>query len=154
MSERNDPHSSIAPENRDRRREESPYEILGVDRDTDAAGIRSAFRSLARRCADEPERRRLERALEALTSPRERLVLDLFTPRESRLHEEIVRRYEAVTFELAPADAAPLLMLASDLESADPVEEFEVPPVPVVVFESMLPAPLRGDELVVPDRRK
>jgi hypothetical protein len=45
-------------------------------------------------------------------------------------------------------------MHASDVEWGDPFTDFDVPDVPNVVFENMLPAPPRGDELVVPDRRK
>jgi hypothetical protein len=36
----------------------------------------------------------------------------------------------------------------------DPVDEFTVPAVPKVIFESMMPPPPREDELVVPDRKK
>jgi len=133
---------------------ESPYEILGVDHDTDAAGLRSAFRSQLRRIEDEPEREEVSAAFDALIRPRTRLALDLLTPRESRLYDEIVRRFGAVSFELATDDFAPLLMRASDVEWGEPFTDFEVPEVPKVVFENMLPAPPRGDELVVPDRRK
>jgi hypothetical protein len=132
----------------------SPYEILGVDRDTDAAGLRSALRSLLRRARTDEERQKARAAFEALTRPRTRLTLDLFTPRETRLYDEIVRRYGTVRFELVPDDLAPLLMHASDVEWGDPFTDFDVPDVPNVVFENMLPAPPRGDELVVPDRRK
>jgi hypothetical protein len=134
--------------------EGNPYATLGVDRDADMAGVRSAFRAKLRRAESDEERAALHEALDALTHPRSRLLLDLFAPRESRLHDEIVRRYGALVFELEPDDLSPLLMCASDLEWGDPVDDFEVPGVPRVVFESMLPAPPRGDELVVPDRRK
>jgi len=133
---------------------ESPYEVLGVDHDTDAAGLRSAFRSLLRRIESGRDREQAKAAFDALTSPRTRLTLDLFAPRESRLYDEIVRRYGAVRFDLGTEDSAPLLMHASDLEWGEPFTDFEVPEVPRVVFENMLPAPPRGDELVVPDRRK
>jgi len=133
---------------------ESPYEILGVDHDTDAAGLRSAFRSLLRRVEGNPEREKVSAAFDALICPRTRLALDLVTPRESRLYDEILRRYGSVSFELATDDFAPLLMRASDVDRGDPFTDFEVPDVPKVVFENMLPAPPRGDELVVPDRRK
>ncbi|MFA6955095.1 MAG: hypothetical protein WC538_04400 [Thermoanaerobaculia bacterium] len=133
---------------------QSPYDILGVDRDADAAGLRSALRSLLRRAGTDQEREMAEAAFDALTRPRVRLTLDLFAPRESRLYDEIVRRYASVRFELVPDDVAPLLMQASDMECGEPFTDFEVPDVPRVVFENMLPAPPRGDELVVPDRRK
>jgi hypothetical protein len=132
----------------------SPYEILGVDRDADTAGLRSALRSLLRRAETEQEREKAKAAFDALTHPRTRLTLDLFTPRESRLYDDIVRRYSSVRFELVPDDVAPLLLQASDIEWGEPFTDFEVPEVPKVVFENMLPAPPRGDELVVPDRRK
>lgn len=133
---------------------ERPYDVLGVGRDSDSAGLRSAFRSRMRHAENDEESEKVRVAFDALSRPRTRLMLDLFTPRESRLYDEIVRRYGAVRFELPPDDLAPLLMRASDVEWGEPFADFEVPEVPRVVFESMLPSPPRGDELVVPDRRK
>lgn len=132
----------------------SPHEVLGVDRDTDTAGLRSAFRSLTRRVESDEARENARAAFEALARPQSRLTLDLLTPRESRLHDEIVRRYGGVRFELMPEDFEPMTTSASDLEWGEPFAGFEVPDVPKVLFENMLPAPPRGDELVVPERRK
>lgn len=154
MSERDETNEELEALQGDPFAGESPYAILGVDRDSDDAGIRSAFRARLRRAVDEGERQTVRDAHEALARPRSRLLHDLFAPRDTRLHEEIVRRYGAVGFELEPNDSSTLLMHASDLAWGDPVGDFEVPDVPKVVFESMLPAPPRGDELVVPDRRK
>jgi DnaJ-class molecular chaperone len=132
----------------------SPYEILGVDRDADLAAIRSAFRRLTRNAADAEARHRLAGAFDALTRPRRRLMLDLLTPAIEGQHMEIVRRYGSVRMETSAGNVAIPMMEASDLGRGDLTADFEVPDVPRVVFESMLPAPLRGDELVVPDRRK
>lgn len=135
--------------------EENPYDVLGLDRNADRAKIKSSYRALQKRAKRGDETwMKAQIANEALTKPRKRLAIDLFTVYETRLHQEIVRRYSEVRFDLVPKDIVPQLMQASDLEWGDLVEDFEVPSVPRVIFESMMPAPPREDELVVPDRKK
>lgn len=134
---------------------ENPYEVLGLDRNADRAKIKSSYRAIQKRAKRGDETWiNAQIANEALTKPRKRLEIDLFTVHETRLYQEIVRRYSEVRFDLVPEDIVPQLMQASDLEWGDPTAEFHVPAVPRVSFESMMPAPPREDELVVPDRRK
>lgn len=135
--------------------EESPYAILGLDRNADLSKVRSALR-VARRRAERigGSWAKAKTAADALCDPRRRLAIDLFAVHETKLHQEIVRRYADVRLELVPDDIVPLMMQASDLCWGDPVDEFSVPAVPKVIFESMMPAPPREDELVVPDRKK
>ena len=134
---------------------ENPYELLELDRDAEPARVRAALRSILKRAAPGDENAaRAQAAADQLLDPRRRLAIDLFTVRESRLFDEIVRRYADAQLELVPEDVVTEMMRASDLEWGDPVDEFEVPQVPKVCFESMMPAPARDDELVVPDRKK
>lgn len=135
--------------------EESPYAILGLDRNADLSKVKSALR-VARKRAERSggNWRKAEAAADALSDPRRRLAIDLFAVHETMLHREIVRRYADVQFELVPDDIVPLMMQASDLAWGDPVDDFTVPAVPKVIFESMMPPPPREDELVVPDRKK
>ncbi|MGK2858856.1 MAG: hypothetical protein ACSLFQ_16785 [Thermoanaerobaculia bacterium] len=133
----------------------SPYEILGLDRNADLAMVRWSLRAAQRRAERNGEAwTRAETASETLSDPRSRLAIDLFTVNETRLHDEIVRRYADVQFELVPEDIVTPMMQASDLAWGDPVDDFLVPAVPNVVFESMLPTPSGENEIVVPDRRK
>ena len=135
--------------------EESPYAVLGLDRDADLAKVSSSRRAAQKRAERGSEDwLRAQAAAEALSDPRRRLAIDLFTIHETRLHEEIVRRYAAVQFELVPDDIVTPMMQASDLAWGDPIDDFTLPAVPRVIFENMMPAPAREDELVVPDRKK
>ena len=135
--------------------EENPYEVLGLDRNADRAKIKSSYRAIQKRAKRGEETwMKAQLANEALTKPRKRLAIDLFTVRETRLHQEIVRRYGELRFELVPRDIVPQLMQASDLEWGDPTGDFAVPQVPRVIFETMMPAPPRENELGVPDRKK
>ncbi|MBI2213773.1 MAG: hypothetical protein HYU52_09010 [Acidobacteria bacterium] len=154
MSERRQVEQKSEPLAGDPFAGDNPYTVLGVDRESDIAGIRAAYRAKLRQTENERERQLLHDAFETLTRPRSRLLRDLFAPRESRRHEQIMLRYGAVRFELEPHDVSSLLMHASDLEWGGAASQLEVPRVPKVVFESMLPSPPRGDELVVPDRKK
>lgn len=135
--------------------EESPYEVLGLERDADLAKVGSSLRAAQRRAERGSEDwQQAQAAAEALSDPRRRLTIDLFTVHETRLHEEIVRRYADVQFELVPEDIVTPMMQASDLAWGDPIDDFTLPAFPKVIFESMMPAPARDDELVVPDRKK
>lgn len=135
--------------------EESPYAILGLDRNADLSKVKSALRVARRRAERGGESwTKAKAAADALSDPRRRLAIDLFAVHETMLHQEIVRRYADVQFELVPDDIVPLMMQASDLVWGDPVDDFTVPAVPKVIFESMMPPPPREDELVVPDRKK
>ncbi|MCM2316216.1 MAG: hypothetical protein NDJ92_13800 [Thermoanaerobaculia bacterium] len=135
--------------------EESPYEVLGLDRDADLAKVTASLRAVQKRAERGSEDwLRAQAAAEILSDPRRRLAVDLFTIHETRLHEEIVRRYRNVQFELVPDDIVTPMMQASDLAWGDPVGDFTRPAFPRVIFENMLPAPAREDELVVPDRKK
>jgi hypothetical protein len=139
----------------DRFEEDSPYEVLGLDRDADLAKVGWSLRAAQRRAGRGSEAwLRAQAAATALSDPRRRLASDLFTFHETRLHEEIVRRYAAVQFELVPDDIVTPMMQASDLAWGDPIDDFTLPAVPRVIFETMMPAPAREDELVVPDRKK
>lgn len=139
MQLENDPYAS-----------ESPYDVLGVDRDDDRSKIKSAYRAIQKRARRGDELwTKAQVANEGLTKPKKRLLVDLFIVLERRAWDEIVRRYGDLSFEIVPSNLAPLLLRATDVEWGTVTDDFAQPAVPKVTFVRTIPGPPDADEDVV-----
>ena len=135
--------------------EENPYTVLGVDRSADRSIVKKAYRALQRKAKRGDQLwMKIQHANESLTKPAKRLKTDLFVVYERKMYNEIQRRYRDVSFDLVPEDLTPSLVAVSDLSWGETEDCFELPAVPKVEFEEMVPEPPSRSEVFLIGRRK